>query len=138
MGQEETEITLARQLAVRLAMPIFIVDPEGTLLFYNEAAEKILWRRFEKTGEMAASVWSRIFNPTDEHGLPLLPESLPLVIALNEHRPAHGDLWISGIDNVRRHIEVVAFPLTSPAEQQLGAIAIFWELCATPHAQLPI
>lgn len=128
MGQEETEITLARQLASRLAMPIFIVDPEGTLVFYNKAAEKILGRRFEKTGEMAASVWSRIFNPTDQHGLPLLPDLLPLVITLNERRPAHSDFWISGIDNVNRHIEVTAIPLIDEANQFVGAMAFFWEL----------
>lgn len=128
MAQEETEITLARQLAVRLTMPIFIVDPEGTLLFYNEAAEKILGRRFDKTGEMAASVWARIFVPTDEHGSPLLPETLPLMIALNEHRPAHDRLWIRGIDNVNRHIEVTAIPLIDEARQFVGAMAIFWEL----------
>ena len=35
MAHEEIEVILARQLASYLAMPIFIVDPQGTLLYYN-------------------------------------------------------------------------------------------------------
>lgn len=128
MSQKEIEIILARQFASYLAMPIFIVDPEGALLFYNEPAESILGLRFEETGEMPASEWSRVFIPIDEDGTPLLPESLPLMIALTEHKPAHRRFWIQGMDNVRRHIEVVAFPLVGQANRHVGAIAIFWEV----------
>ncbi len=46
------EIILHRQLAECQAIPVFIVDPAGNLLFYNEAAEELLGRRFEDTGEM--------------------------------------------------------------------------------------
>ena len=31
-------------------MPIFLVDTEGNLLYYNEPAEAILGRRFSETG----------------------------------------------------------------------------------------
>jgi PAS domain-containing protein len=46
MPQLEIEMILMRQLASYLAMPIFIVDPVGNLVFYNEPAESILGRRF--------------------------------------------------------------------------------------------
>jgi len=128
MSQKEIELILARQLAGCLATPIFLVDPQGTLLFYNEPAERILGRRFEETGEMPVDEWSTIFKPTDARGAPLAPESLPLVIALNECRPAHGQFWIEGLDGVRRHIEVTAFPLIGLADRYVGAVAIFWEV----------
>ncbi len=128
MWQKEIEAILARQLASYLAMPIFIVDPQGTLIFYNEPAEKILGRRFEDTGEMPVAEWSTIFKPTDETGAPLAPETLPLVIALKERRPAHRSLRIYGLDGVLRQIEVTAFPLIGQAERYLGAVAIFWEI----------
>lgn len=108
-------------------MPVFIVDPEGNLLYYNEAAEKIFGRRFKDTGSMAASVWSRIFVPTDESGNPLMPEALPLMIAMTEMHAAYSRFWIRGIDNVSRHIEVAAFPIISKASENLGSMAIFWE-----------
>jgi len=128
MSQKEIEVILARQLVSYLALPVFIVDPQGTLLFYNEPAESVLGRRFEETGEMRISEWSTIFKPMDEHGRPIKPDSLPLAIALNERRPAHGRFWIRGLDGVLRHIEVTAVPIIGQAERYLGGIAIFWEV----------
>lgn len=128
MSQKEIEVILARQLADYLATPIFLVDPEGTLIFYNEPAEKILGRRFGETGEMRAGVWSTLFEPVDEDGKALAPGDLPLVVALTKRQPAHRVFWIRGLDRVLRHIEVTAFPLVGQADRHLGAIAIFWEI----------
>jgi PAS domain-containing protein len=130
MPQQEVEVILTRQLASYLVMPVFIVGPYGDLLYYNEPAEGILGRRFEETGEMPVEEWSTLFQPTDETGQPLAPESLPLVVALTQHSPAHRDMWIQGLDGVRRLIEVTAFPINGQAERYLGALAIFWEVKA--------
>jgi len=127
MAQQEIEVILTRQLASYLVMPIFIVDPTGTLLFYNEPAEAILGYRFEETGEMPAEVWGTIFTPTDVENNPIPVSDLPLGIALQEQRPVHSGFWILGLDGVRRHIEVSAFPLVGMADRRLGAIAMFWE-----------
>jgi len=126
MPQREIEVILTRQLASYLALPIFIVDPDGTLVFYNEPAEAILGRRFEETGEMSAAEWATAFHPTDEEGDTLPSENLPLVVALTHRRPAHGSLWIHGFDHVRRHIEITAIPLVGQSNRFLGAVAIFW------------
>lgn len=127
-SQKEIELILARQLASYLVMPIFIVDPPGNLIYYNEPAEGILGRRFDETGEMPVEEWSTLFKPTDEIGRPLAPESLPLVIVLTQHRPAHREMWIQGLDGVRRRIEVTAFPIDGQGGRRLGAIAVFWEV----------
>lgn len=128
MAQKEIEVILARQLASYLSMSIFIVDPEGNLLFYNEPAERILGRRYQETGEMPASEWSTIFEPTDEEDNPIAPDDLPLMIALTKRRPAHGAFWIRGLDDVSRKIEVVAIPLMGQSERYVGAMSIFWEV----------
>jgi PAS domain-containing protein len=47
------ELILMRELADHLATPIFVVEPNGDLLFYNEPAEKLLGTRFDETGTMA-------------------------------------------------------------------------------------
>jgi PAS domain-containing protein len=109
-------------------MPIFIVDPLGTLLFYNEPAEQILGLRFEETGTMPADEWATVFMPTDAQGAPLAPQTLPLRRALTERQPIHGDFWIRGLDQARRHIAVTALPLIGQAGRDLGAVAIFWEV----------
>lgn len=128
MPQYEIEMILTRQLASYLALPIFLVDTQGTLVFYNEPAELLLGRRFDETGEMPVAEWSVVFTPTDEQGTSIAPEGLPLVIALAERRPAHRRFFIQGLDGKRRHIELTAFPLIGQAERALGAVALFWEV----------
>jgi PAS domain-containing protein len=128
MSQKPIELILTRQLASSLAMPIFLVDGDGTLVFYNEPAERLLGRRFEETGEMPASEWSTIWDPSEADGVPLAPERLPLMIAFAERRPTHGDFWIQGLDGTRRHIEATAFPLVRLTDQVLGAVVLFWEV----------
>lgn len=127
MVQKEIEVILARHLASYLATPIFIVDPGGNLLYYNEYAEAILGYRFNETGEMPVSEWGTIFQPMDKHGIPLSAEKLPLVMALESKHPTSGTICIRGLDNVLRQIEIFAFPLIGQANRFLGAIAIFWE-----------
>lgn len=131
MAQKEIEVILARHLASYLMMPIFIVDPDGNLLYYNEPAELILGVRYNETGEMPMLEWGTRFNPIDAHGTPLPPENLPLVIALREQRSANGEFWIRGFDRVMRHISVTAFPLIGQANRFLGAVALFWEVDKT-------
>ncbi len=121
------ELILARQLASLLALPVFIVDRQGTLVFYNEPAELILGRRFGETGAIAVGELASLFAPTEEDGTPLPNDALPITIALVDGRPAHRTFWIRGLDAVPRHIEVTAFPLITQTGAHLGAVAFFWE-----------
>lgn len=127
MAQHDIEIILTRQLASCMATPVFLVDPAGTLLYFNEPAERVLGQRFDEAGEMPVERWSTIFAPVDASGAPLPAESLPLVVALTECRPTHGHFWIRGLDHALRRIEVTAFPIVGVADRFVGAVAIFWE-----------
>jgi PAS domain-containing protein len=128
MSNKEVELILTRQLASYLTLPMFIVDASGTLVFYNEPAEKILGVRFEETGEMPAADWVSTWLPTDQQGNPLPSESLPLMIALAERRLAHAQFWVRGSDNVRRYLHTMAFPLTGQGGHHLGAVVLFQEV----------
>jgi PAS domain-containing protein len=121
------EIILMRELAGHLSTPIFVIDSEGDLLFYNEPAEALLGSRFDETGTMPFAEWTTTFHPTNGRGTPIPPDQLPLAIALHEHRPAQGDMWILGLDGERRRLTVTAFPLKGQWREHLGAAAIFWE-----------
>jgi PAS domain-containing protein len=127
LPQHPVEVILTRQLASYLAMPIFLVGPTGDLLFYNEPAEELLGCRYDETGEMDLSIWSDAFTPTDNDGEPLPAEQVPLVIAVNEQRPAQDEFWIVGLDGVKRHLSVTAVPLIAQDGRNLGAVALFWE-----------
>jgi PAS domain S-box-containing protein len=127
MAAQPLEVILMRELAAHLSTPIFVVDPDGNLLFYNEPAEALLGSRFEETGGMAFPEWATLFTPTDEEGAPLAPEELPLSITMTEQRPVQGRIWISALDGKRRRLDVTAVPLKGQWGQHLGAAAIFWE-----------
>ena len=128
MAQKEIEVILARQLAEYLVLPIFIVDPNGDLLYYNESAEAILGSRYDETGPMSANQLAGIFRTVDQEGRPMKSDDLPLVKALVHRQPAHGSLWIEALDGGLRKIAVTAFPIIGQANRFLGAIAIFWEV----------
>lgn len=128
MTQREIEVILARNLAEHLATPVFIVDTSGNLLFYNEPAEIILGVCYDETGPMPAERWTTIFHPVDSAGNPLVPDELPLIIALKTFLPSHKNFWIKGLDGTLREIEVTAFPLVGQTQRFVGAVAIFWEI----------
>lgn len=128
MAQREVELILVRQLAGYLTLPIFVVDPDGTLLYYNEPAELLLGLRYDETGEMPVEAWSTVFVPRDEAGNPLPPEALPLVRALAHKTPQHGRMWIDGLDGAHRTLDVTALPLIGQHGRELGALAVFWEV----------
>ena len=130
MAQQEVEVILARHLAENLALPIFIVDPQGNLLFFNEPAEALLGLRFGDTGLMPASEWSTMFEPVEQDGKPIPPEKLPLVIAMTHCHPAHKGFWIKDLDKNMRQIELTAFPIIGQSGRISAAVAIFWEV---PH-----
>ena len=128
MAQQQVEVILARHLAENLALPIFIVDPQGNLIFFNEPAEAVLGLRFGDTGLMPASEWSTMFEPVDEDGKPVAPEQLPLMIAMMHGHPAHKGFWIRGVDKKLRQIELTAFPVIGQSGHLTAAVAIFWEV----------
>jgi PAS domain-containing protein len=127
MSSNKIEIILSRQLADSLSIPVFIVDPHGNLIFYNEPAEDLLGLRFEETGSMNVTEWSTIFKPQDEHGNLLPASELPLVQTMATQTPAHGSFWINSLKGPLYQISVTAYPIVGRPNNFLGAVAIFWK-----------
>jgi len=120
------EIILNRQLAECLAIPVFITDTVGNLLYYNEPAEDILGKRYEDTGEMPVEVWGTIFKSKDESGKLLDPEELPLVKTLLNQLPYFKTFWIESLQGTTEKISVSSYPIIGRAGIFHGAVAIFW------------
>ncbi|MDH3649401.1 MAG: PAS domain-containing protein [Saprospiraceae bacterium] len=127
MPVKEIEVILSRQLADSLSIPIFLVDPKGDLIFYNEPAEGILGKRFEDTGPMPMKIWSTIFKIKDDDGILIPQEDLPLVKSLTLQIPAQSSFWLESLSGERHHISVTSLPLIGEANRFLGALAIFWK-----------
>ncbi len=127
MAQQPLELILARQFADSMNMAVFLVDPEGNLLFYNEAAEGILGIHFSETGALPVEEWSTMFTPTDEEGNLLAPEQLPLVETLGTQMPAHGSIYIDNKKKERVRISITSIPIEGKPDRYLGAMALFWK-----------
>jgi len=127
MQQKDIVLILARDLAEHLSSAMFLVDHQGTLVYFNEGAAAILGKSFSDAGEMRMEEWSRQFSPMGPDGDPFEPNRLPLAIALRERTPAHTNLRIEGADGVARNIAVTAIPLFARQEDFVGAVAVFWE-----------
>ena len=124
------QIILTRQLAGYLSVPLFLVDPAGDLIFYNEPAEEILGSRFEETGSLPLEKWWSAHVRFDEDGKPINRANHPLLIALAEKRPAYKRYRIHGGDGTARQIEATCIPIKGLQGELLGAVAIFWELAS--------
>lgn len=120
------QMILARQLASCVAMPILLVDSEGTLVYYNEAAEELLNRRFEETGEIPAEEWNRYVTVADEDRVPLPPDERPMRAALLTRRPVSRRMWSQHRDGPWRQLQVTAVPLVGEADQLIGVMNLFW------------
>ena len=75
--QRNLVVILARELAANSATPMFVVDPDGNLVYFNEPAESVLGRSFAETGTLTPSEWGSLFAPLDSNGKPMSPEGPP-------------------------------------------------------------
>jgi PAS domain-containing protein len=128
MAQQPIELILTRQLASYLATPMFLVGPEGELLFYNEPAEKLLGYRFDEALEIPLGEWAssyQLFNAAT--GEPLRADEFPVVAALRKSRPSHTSLLYQRPDGSKLTIVVTSIPLIGEGGALLGAVAVFWE-----------
>ena len=129
LTQQPIEMILLRQWASYIAVPMWIADSEGNLIYYHEPAEALVGAPFDEAGEINATAIDE-FMTADLDGEPIPNEELPLVIALVQRIPAHRRLRFQGLDGSWHEIEVTAIPIEAQGGRHLGALAAFWETTA--------
>lgn len=127
MAQRPIEVILLRQWASYIAVPMWITDDVGNLIYFNEPAEGILGKRFDEVGTIHAEDLADVFLTTDLDGNPLDSKQLPIFKALTEGTPAHMQLRFQAFDGSLRKIEVTALPIEGQGGRHLGVMAMFWE-----------
>jgi PAS domain S-box-containing protein len=128
LAQHPIEIILLRQWASYLAVPIWIVDTQGNLVYCNEPAESLSGVRFDGAGDVPVETHAARFDVTDSDGRPMMSEDLPIALALAKQTPAHRAMRIRDMVGNWRSIEVSSFPILGVGGRQLGAVALFWEV----------
>ena len=124
--QKHLVLILAREFASNLSTPTLIADAAGRLVFYNEAAEAVVGRRFSEAAEPPLDDWLAAFRPRTLAGEPLPAELRPTRIALDERRASHLRYLVTSADSSEREIEVTAFPLFAHTDEFVGIVVIFW------------
>jgi PAS domain-containing protein len=126
-AQKPLELIQARNLLSSLSTPAFLVNRDGDVVFYNDAAAAVLGQRYEETGTLSADAWVRAFGPFDEHGEPLPVERQPLTAALRANRAGHAVHRIRSATGAEHEIEVSGVPIVG-ADGFQGAMVFFWAI----------
>ena len=77
MAQQPIELILFRQLATNLAVPVFLVDERGDLVFLNEAAGDLLGIRFDDVDQLPFERWATMFRPERRRASRCRPRRCP-------------------------------------------------------------
>ena len=120
-------LILARELASNLATPMFLIDAEGVLVYYNDAAAILLGRSWGDLGEIPAEEFGAALELATPDGERMSRVHSPAGIALFERRPAHASVFATSYNGVRRGYEVTAYPLFGATGDMHGVICVFWE-----------
>jgi PAS domain-containing protein len=118
---------LLKQWASLIAVPVWITDADGRLVYYNEPTEEIIGMRFEDAGEMSADQLAEVFVIRDIDGSPLANDDRPLMIALTKQMSAHRRIRFLRVDKQWREIAVTAIPIIGEGNRHLGAMVTMWE-----------
>src|ERR1700742_1419249 len=87
-GQHAIELILARNLITNIDLAAMLVDPDGVIVFFNDAAGRFVGRRFEEVGPLPREAWNEQYGPFDESGAVVATNDLPVTIALREGLPS--------------------------------------------------
>jgi PAS domain S-box-containing protein len=118
---------LAEAILHQNAVGIVLVNKNGQVIFFNEAASQLAWKNPAHTNfdsETAAEIWGDAFNFDEK---PLSPEEWPIPLALRGAATAGKQLRLVRPDGSHRDLSVSAAPLQAE-DAVIGAIATFIDL----------
>jgi PAS domain-containing protein len=120
-------LILARELASNLATPMFLLDPGGMLVFYNDAAAALLGKPFAELGEIPSGEFGAALELTTPDGEPIRRRDSPVGVAYFERKPAHQTLVVTTYNGGRLAVENTAYPLFGANGEMNGVVSVFWE-----------
>ena len=119
------ELILARSLAGSLSVPASVVDAKGTIVWFNDPAERLLGRRAEETLELDPAEIIELLDVHDTDGKPLNPNDMPSLLAVKDGLPHLVKLLVNGADGTQA-VRAVALPLATPEGTVVGALVTWY------------
>jgi hypothetical protein len=122
-------LILARELAANLATPMFLIDGDGILVYYNEAAELMLGKSYAELGAVTAADFGDMLRIEETDGSPMRKRDSPPGIAMLERKAAHRRMHAVTLDGTERRVEweITAYPLIGGNDEMHGVLTVFWE-----------
>lgn len=125
-GEQPLALILARNLISLISLAAVLLDVDGAIVFFNDAAAQFFGGLFEETGPVPLAQWRAEVGPFDSAERHLPTENLPVTRAFRDGRPGFGRFYIRGDSGLVR-VEVVALPLVGSVGLH-GALVVFWPL----------
>jgi PAS domain-containing protein len=126
--QHPVELILARHLVSQITLAALLLDPDGQIVFFNDAAGTLIGQRFEEVGPLSREQWATRYGPFDEFGDVVPTDGMPVTKALREGLPATDRVTVR-LNDEPVDIEVSALPLANAHGLQ-GAVVAFWPVRA--------
>jgi PAS domain-containing protein len=124
--EQPLELILARNLISLISLAAVLIDIEGAIVFFNDAAAQFFGGLFEETGSIPLARWRAEVGPFDKLERHLPTGGLPVTQAYRDGRPGSGRFHIRGGSGLAE-VEVVALPLVGSVGLH-GAMVVFWPL----------
>jgi PAS domain-containing protein len=125
MATQPVELILARNLVSHITLAALLIDPDGVIVYFNDAAGELIGRRFEEVGPLERDAWNAEFGPFDEFGAVVPTQDMPVTVALREGLPATDRVRLRLRDEELVEVEVSALPFNTVDGLQ-GALVTFW------------
>jgi PAS domain S-box-containing protein len=120
-------VILAREFASNLATPLAVIDEDGTLVFFNEPAERIIGQTHAELGDLPEEEWRARFQAERRDGTQISADEMPTSVARRLRRPAHETLHFTMVDGQQRTLSVTAIPMLGREQDVAGVVVVFWE-----------
>jgi predicted ATPase/class 3 adenylate cyclase len=123
---------LARELASNLPTPMFMLDGNGMMVFYNDATADVLGKPFAEVGMIGAAEFGGSLDLATLDGQPLRRRDTPAGVAFFQRRPIHQTLRATSYNGHRSAYDATAHPLYGPAGEWEGIVCVFWAHTSAP------
>jgi PAS domain-containing protein len=131
MPNRPLPLILAREFAANVATPFLVLDADGTLVFFNEPAERIIGATWAEFGELPEHEWRTRLQVERVDGTPVANDETPSAVARRERHPTHETLVYNTRDGRRLMLSVTATPILGREDELVGVFLLFWEIAKT-------